>query len=94
MPPGPEELEVTGIKEFLSATAPEVAHDIVDRRIQEVAERIAKIPYEGSLPLKDRISVLSQEDAVEILLDFVEDAGKTKRVLRAAKDEDPKSESP
>ena len=94
MPPSPEELEVVGLKEFLSATAPEVAHDIVDRRIQEVAERIAKIPYQGSLPLKELISVLSQEDAIEMLLGFLEDAGENKEVLRAARDEDPKSESP
>ncbi|KFY05267.1 hypothetical protein O988_00130 [Pseudogymnoascus sp. VKM F-3808] len=87
MPPGPEELEVVGLKEFLSATASEIADDIVDRRIQEVAERIAKIPYEGSLPFKERISMLFQEDAAEILVGFLEDAGKYKEVLRAARDE-------
>ncbi|KFZ02230.1 hypothetical protein V500_00338 [Pseudogymnoascus sp. VKM F-4518 (FW-2643)] len=91
--PGPKELEVVGIKEFLSATAPGIAHDIIDRSIQRAAERIARNPYEGPLLHKERISVLSQDDAAEMLLDFLENARKVKESLRAAMDEEPEDSS-
>lgn len=92
--PGPKELEVVGLKEFLGATAPGIAHDIIDRSIQGAAERIARNHYEGPLLHKDRISVLSQEDAAEMLLGFLENARKVKESLRGAMDEEPEGESP
>ncbi|OBT44925.1 hypothetical protein VE00_04767 [Pseudogymnoascus sp. WSF 3629] len=86
--PGPKELEVVGLKEFLDATGAEAAHDVIDRRIQKFGERIARNPYEGPLFLKDRISVLSQEDAAKILVGFLEDAVEVRNILSAAMDED------
>ncbi|OBT85729.1 hypothetical protein VE02_05221 [Pseudogymnoascus sp. 03VT05] len=86
--PGPKELEAVVLKEFLDATGAEVADDVIDRRIQQVGERIARKPYEGPLFLKDRISVLSQEDAAEILLGFLEDAVEVRNILSAAINED------
>ena len=92
--PGPKELEVVGLKEFLDAMGAGVAHDVIDRRIQKFGERIARNPYEGPLFLKDRISVLSQEDAAKILVGFLEDAVEVRNILGAAMDEDSEGESP
>lgn len=80
---GLKELEVVELKEFLGAMAPEIAHDIIHRRIREVGERIARKHYEGPLVLKYRISVLYQADVAEMLMDFLEDARKLKKILRA-----------
>lgn len=90
---GLKKLEVVGLKEFLGAVAPEIAHDIIHRRIREVGERIANNGYEGPLHLKDRISVLSLADAAEMLMDFLEDVRKVKKNLRAVMDKDPKGKS-
>lgn len=90
--PGPKELEAVGLKDFLDAMGAEVAHDVIDRRIQQVGERIARKPYEGPLFLKDRISVLPQDDAAEILLGFLEDTVEVRNILSAAMEEDSEDE--
>lgn len=76
-PPGPEELEVVGLKEFLKATAPEVDLAVVDRRLHDVAKALNSRWYQAALPPSiEPVSVLSHVDAVEILLDCLKDAMK------------------
>jgi hypothetical protein len=94
-PPGPEELEVVGLKEFLDATAPEVDPAIVDRRLHDVAEALNSRPRQGTLPPGiEPVSVLSQGEAADILLEFLEDARKMKKHLRVAIEENPAGEFP
>jgi hypothetical protein len=76
-PPGPEELEVVGLKEFLGATAPEVDTAIVDRRLHNLAEKLAAGEYEGTLPPgTERLSALSQAEAANMLPGFFEGLGR------------------
>lgn len=87
-PPGQDELEVVGLKDFLNATAPEVDLAIIDRRLDDIAKGLVDRPYEGTLPLGiEPISVLSQADAAGILLGGLEDARKVKEHLRALMEE-------
>ncbi|KAI1773228.1 hypothetical protein F4818DRAFT_121087 [Hypoxylon cercidicola] len=92
--PGQEELEVVGLKEFLSATAPEVDPVVIDRRLHEVAEKLASgRPYWRPLPPDvEPLSVLNQAEAAGILLDFLQDAKALNKRLREAMKESPEGE--
>jgi hypothetical protein len=92
-PPGPEELEVVRLKEFLDATAPEVDPAVIDRRLHDVAEALNARWYQGTLPPGiEPISVLSQAEAAAMLLDFL--ARKVKKRLRVAIEENLEGEFP
>lgn len=94
-PPGPEELEMVGLKEFLGAIAPEVEPAVVDRSLHDVAEKLTARRNQGILPPgTEPVSVLSQAEAADMLLDFLEDARKVKKRLRVAMQEDPEGELP
>jgi len=94
-PPGPEELNVVGLKEFLDATAPEVDPAVVDHRLHDVAEALNSSWNQGTLPPGiEPVSVLSQTEAADMLLEFLEDARKVKRRLRVAMEENPEGEFP
>ncbi|XXH01841.1 hypothetical protein Hte_008203 [Hypoxylon texense] len=88
-PPSAEELEVVGLKEFLSITAPEVDPVLIDRRLRDVAEKLASgQPYWDPLaPDMEPLSVLSQAEAASILLDFLGDARDANKRLREAMEE-------
>lgn len=90
-PPSPEELEVVGLKEFLSVTAPEVDPVLIDRRLHDVVEKLASgRPYWGPLPTDvEPLSVLSQEEAAGMLLEFLGDARELKKLLHEAMEENP-----
>ena len=93
--PGPEELEVVGLKKFLAATAPEVDQAIVDQRLHNLAEELAGRSDQGILPPGiEPLSVLSQAEAANMLLDFLDDAKKMKKRLRVAMEENPEGEFP
>lgn len=89
--PSPEELEVVGLKEFLRATAPEVDPVLIDRRLHDVAKKLASgSPYWEPLPPDvNPLAVLSQPEAADILLEFLNDARKLKARLRDAMRESP-----
>ena len=94
-PPGQDELEVVGLKDFLNATAPEVDLAIIDRRLDDMAKKLVGGPYEGILPPGiEPISVLSQADAAGILLGGLEDARKVKERLRVLMEEKPEGKFP
>lgn len=87
---GPEMLEVGGLKEFLQATAPEVDHDLVDRRLKElrvcISNAFEQIPFGPGL---EWLSVLELQDACIVLKDFLEDAAYVKGNLKLAMEDDP-----
>lgn len=93
MPPGLEELEVVGLKEFLNITARKVDSAVVDCRLRDVAEALKSLPYQGILPPgTEPISVLSHAEAADMLLEFLEDARNVKKRLRAAMEENSEGE--
>jgi hypothetical protein len=74
-PPGPEQLEVVGLKEFLDATAPEVDSTVVDRHLHTVAEHLVASAHQGTqgtrFPGIEPVSVFSHAEATDILLRFL-----------------------
>lgn len=95
-PPGPEDLEVVGLKEFLRLTAPEIDSALVDRRLSELAGQIAAGgPYWKPLPPGggvEALAVLGQAEAAQMLLEFLGDAREGKTRLREAMAECPGGE--
>ncbi|KAI0098071.1 hypothetical protein GGR51DRAFT_438904 [Nemania sp. FL0031] len=92
-PPGPEELEVIGLKEFLSITAPEVDPSIVDVCLDNTARKITTLnsreePWASGV---EPLSVLGETDAADILLEFLSDAKALNRKHRKAMEEDPEN---
>ena len=91
---GPEELEVGGLKEFLTAAAPEVDSTLVDRRLEEAREYLAGIPQQARLgPGLEWLSVLDHDEAYAILSNFLRNAPKAEGDLRVAMREIPEGES-
>ncbi|KAI1412125.1 hypothetical protein F5Y13DRAFT_47659 [Hypoxylon sp. FL1857] len=93
-PPEPlslEGLEIVGLKEFLNITAPEVDPVLIDRRLHDVAEKLASgIQYWSPLPPDvEPLSVLNLEEAAEILPEFLKDAKELNNRLREAMKENP-----
>ncbi|KAI0542536.1 hypothetical protein GGR58DRAFT_452685 [Xylaria digitata] len=92
-PPGPDKVEVIGLKELLSITAPEMDRSIIDFCLDNTAKTIAALqtrdePWElGVEPL----SVLSETDAADILLEFLGDARALNRRHRKAMEKDHES---
>ncbi|KAI1846166.1 hypothetical protein JX266_007691 [Neoarthrinium moseri] len=94
-PPGPENLEVVGLKGFLSATASEVDPAIIDQRLEDTRKSIkAEAAYRGSpWPAQvEPLSVLTQGEAAAMLLEFLGDARKRNEKFRKAMEGDPESE--
>ncbi|KAF2966405.1 hypothetical protein GQX73_g7187 [Xylaria multiplex] len=88
--PGPGEIEVTGLKEFLSITAPEMDRSIIDFCLDNTAKTIAALqtrdePWESGV---EPLSVLSEADAADILIEFLSDARALNRRHRKAMKED------
>lgn len=84
-PPGPEDLEVVGLRGFLETMALEIDPSIVDRRLQDVAERLAAGPWpnSGALPSHtDPLSVFTYAEAVESLPEFLGGARELNQRLR------------
>lgn len=88
---GPEDLEVVGLKEFLAITSPEVDPAIIDRRLAEVQQQLAT--WWGNLSNVKPLSVLTQTEAVEILLDSLAEARRRKKRLRELMAEDSEGKS-
>ncbi|OTA66691.1 hypothetical protein K449DRAFT_391143 [Hypoxylon sp. EC38] len=90
--PSLEDIEVVGLKEFLNITAPMVDPVLIDRRLHDVAEKLASgVHYWGPLPPDvEPLSVLNREEAAEMLLEFLEDAKELKKRLREAMKENPR----
>lgn len=91
--PGPEELEVIGLKEFLSITAPEVDPSIIDVCLDNTARKITALdtrdsPWQSGV---EPLSVLGEADAADMLLEFLNDAKTRNRKHRKAMEEDPES---
>ncbi|KAJ8104923.1 hypothetical protein ONZ43_g7629 [Nemania bipapillata] len=94
-PPGPEELEVVGLKEFLSIMAPEVDPSIIDACLDNTARKITTLnsrdePWASGV---EPLSVLGGADAADILLECLGDAKALNRKYRKAMEEDPESKS-
>ncbi|KAJ8120806.1 hypothetical protein ONZ43_g2582 [Nemania bipapillata] len=91
--PGPEDLEVVGLKEFLSITAPNVDHVAIDRGLARVAKKLASGMYWEPLPSNvEPLSILTQAEAAGMLLEFLENARELKKGLRRAMKENPEGE--
>ncbi|KAI8953887.1 hypothetical protein F4801DRAFT_588056 [Xylaria longipes] len=89
----PEELEVIGLKELLSITAPEVDPSIIDVCLNNTARTIATLET-GDKPWisgVEPLSVLGEADAADILLEFLGDARTLNRKHRKAMEEDPEN---
>ncbi|ETS73704.1 hypothetical protein PFICI_14650 [Pestalotiopsis fici W106-1] len=94
-PLGPDELEVCGLKEFLSATGVEIDPKVVDLRLQNTAHKILAMATADGYPWPadvDPLSVLSHTEAATVLSEFLDNARMQKQELRRAMEEDPKSE--
>lgn len=79
----PLELEAVGLQQFLAATAPEVDPAVVNRRLRDLADEMDTWPLEPPLPPGlERLSVLSQEEAADVLLGFLEEARSVNEWLR------------
>ncbi|KAI1172445.1 hypothetical protein F4777DRAFT_514149 [Nemania sp. FL0916] len=67
-----DDIEVVGLKGFLSATSPETDPADIDRRLHEVSEKLAsKMPW-GPLPDGiEPLSVLTRPEAAEMLVEFL-----------------------
>lgn len=92
----PEELEVVGLKEFLSITAPEVDPVIVNQRLKDTAEKIVTMSTAWGLswPIGvEPLSVLSQVEAATLLVELLEDAKMRNKRFQKATEEDPEGES-
>ncbi|KAI0438432.1 hypothetical protein F4803DRAFT_565284 [Xylaria telfairii] len=91
--PGPEELEVLGLKEFLSLTAPEVDPSIIDACLDNTARKIVALntsdaPWESGV---EPLSVLGEADASSMLLEFLNDARTLNKKHREAMEKDPEN---
>ncbi|KAI1420358.1 hypothetical protein F5Y12DRAFT_773461 [Xylaria sp. FL1777] len=92
-PPGPDELEVVGLKEFLSITAPGIDPSIIDVCLDNTARTIVALQT-GDKPwtsVVEPLSVLSEAEAADILLEFLNDARALNRRHRKVMEEDPES---
>lgn len=76
-PLDPQNLEVVGLRGFLAVTAPEIDPSIIERRLHEVAVRLAAGPWpnSGALPSHiDPLSVFTHAEAAESLSEFLSGA--------------------
>ncbi|KAI1112395.1 hypothetical protein F5Y14DRAFT_442618 [Nemania sp. NC0429] len=89
-PPGPDNLEVTGLKELLSITAPGTDPSIIDICLDNTARTITALQThdEPSELEVEPLSVLSEAEAADILLEFLSDARALNRRYRKAMEED------
>ncbi|KAI0424111.1 hypothetical protein F5Y09DRAFT_325339 [Xylaria sp. FL1042] len=95
--PGPEDLEVVGLRGFLEVTAPEIESSIIDDRLREAADRIAAGPWpnSGTLPSHiDPLSVFTREEVAELLPDFLQSARELNQRLRDDMKESPGGKTP
>ncbi|KAH8161272.1 hypothetical protein CIB48_g6975 [Xylaria polymorpha] len=77
--PGPQDLEVAELKEFLDITAPEVDPTVIEHRLNETAKKLSQKPhYEPLRPGLEPLSVLTQPDAANLLADFPKNARRSK----------------
>ncbi|KAH7369721.1 hypothetical protein BKA65DRAFT_531522 [Rhexocercosporidium sp. MPI-PUGE-AT-0058] len=84
-PLGRDELEVVGLKEFLTITAPDVDLEPVDRRLGEIAECCEPGYRQGVMPGSiTPVHVLKHEGAAEMLLTCLRDARDLNENLRRA----------
>lgn len=84
-PLGRDELEVVGLKEFLTITAPDVDLEPVDRRLGEIAECCEPGYRQGVMPGSiTPVHVLKHEGAAEMLLACLRDARDLNENLRRA----------
>ncbi|KAI1109948.1 hypothetical protein F5Y14DRAFT_455530 [Nemania sp. NC0429] len=84
-PPTLDNLEVVGLRGFLEIVAPEIDPSIVERRLREVADRLAAGPWvsSGGLPSHvDPMSVFTPAEAAESLSDFIRSARQLNQRLR------------
>lgn len=90
-PPGPDVLEVVGLKELLSITAPEVDPSIIDVCLDNTARSIVSLnTHSEPWPSEVKpLSVFGEAEAAEILLDCLSGARTHHRNLRKAMKEDP-----
>ncbi|PVH75070.1 hypothetical protein DL98DRAFT_575225 [Cadophora sp. DSE1049] len=89
----PDDLEVVGLKEFLTITAPHVDPELVDRRLQEVAEHLVRLAQRYTQPglheSAKPVDVLIHEEAADMLLACLKDARGLDESLRNAMEENP-----
>ncbi|PVH68155.1 hypothetical protein DL98DRAFT_599775 [Cadophora sp. DSE1049] len=89
--PGPGELEVVGLKEFLAITAPDMNLESIDRRLREIAEhrdRVSEYNNHGVLPESIKpVDVLENGEAADMLLACLKDARGLNENLRNAVEE-------
>lgn len=92
-PPGPDELEVVGLEEFLMITAPEVDRKPLDQRLREVAERLIRRPGQGILPKNvSPLSILDHQAAGDMLLECLKNAEEQNENLRIEMDKHSRGE--
>ncbi|KAI1122714.1 hypothetical protein F5Y10DRAFT_253368 [Nemania abortiva] len=90
---GPDELEVIGLKEFLSIATPDVDPSIIDVCLDNTARTIVALSI-GDEPWAsgvEPLSVLGETDAAAFLLEFLGDAKTLNRKHRKAMEEDPEN---
>lgn len=69
------QVEVTGLKGFLGATAPGVDSGLVDQRVDEFVREMEEWPGQGALADgMEKLSVLGDEEARKMLGEFLVDA--------------------
>ena len=79
------QVEVTGLKGFLGATAPGVDSGLVDQRVDEFVREMEEWPGQGVLADgMEKLSVLGDEEAREMLGEFLVDAQRVKENLKLA----------
>ncbi|KAK0117455.1 hypothetical protein ONS96_013285 [Cadophora gregata f. sp. sojae] len=85
-----DELDVMGLREFLAVKAPEVDPGLVEKRLGEAGEFLARKPTQGVLPLNvEPLSVMGRDEAVSMLGRCLKDAGDLNGKLRNAMKDDP-----
>lgn len=91
--PGPDELEVIDLKEFLAITAPEVDPSIIGVCLENMSKAIATLQPRGK-PWPSEIeplSVLGRAEGADMLLEFLNEARSLNEKYRRAMEEDPES---
>lgn len=95
-PLGPEELEVVGLKEFLSITAPHVDPAVVDVRLEATKKMMKAEAAARGTPWPadtEPVSVMNQSEAAAMLLEHLGDDKERNEIFRKAMEEDPESKS-
>ncbi|KAH8670962.1 hypothetical protein BX600DRAFT_537281 [Xylariales sp. PMI_506] len=86
----PGDIQAVGLREFLRITAPQVSGAVVDQRLQQLGDAILSSPGQGPLPSGIKpLAVFSQNEAAEVLGEFLRDSADVHKRLREALKESP-----